>query len=531
MKWDLKTKEHAWALWLLIQDTPKVGPAKIKSLYDKTGSLEGIIEYIESYPSPPDWMHKISLQIEKADLSKYEQIITQTIKCGAKICTLEDANYPKNLKKSSSPPPVIFYKGSLDELSENALAVVGTLAPTELGIKRTEKFVLNCARNNIQVVSGLARGIDTAAHQSALKYKIKTYAVIGHGIDYYYPPENKQLFEKIEENGAVITQFVVGTKPAKWTFPARNETMCTLSAGTVIIEAHEKCGSLIQAKYSFQHNRRVFLLNSNIEKDTGWAKSLIEKGALVVKDFNDVLSEMSKINISFKPREQLNQASFAFKTSESNPRKAILFDLDGVLYDSFSLMKDVYCDIVKEIKGEITENDRCIINAFVNNAPTFVLKKIGVDPERGHSLYKKRYLEKIQNGISFFPGIHETLTSLKENGCLLGVVTSQPLSRFKAIISHAPFKDVFDTTVTWNDIPRSRQKPAPDGILKALDTLNVEPSNAVYVGDDVKDIEAAKNAQAHSVAALWGALNKKSLLDSKPDFIAYKPENILEMNF
>lgn len=520
-----QTVEEKWALWLLILDTHGVGPGKIKSLYDSTTrGLLGILDLVENSKQNIDWLLNLRSALHSPDLSKYMAIIESTFKVGAKICTLDDPYYPRNLRLSKTAPPILFYRGSLDEISERSLALVGTVNPSNAGIKRAERFARLCVENNIQVISGLARGIDTVSHETALKLGGKTFAVIGHGIDYCYPPENKDLFERIVDNGAVISQFPTGTKPMPWMFPARNETMCTLSSGTVIIEAHAKCGSIIQAKHSFKHQRRVFLLNSNLELGD-WAQKLIDQGAFRVDDFNIVLQEMSQIHGDFADERKEHQMTLDF----SKLPKAVLFDLDGVLYDSNSVMEQVYGVVIKQVKGHLTERDSLVIREKINNAPTYVLKSVGIRDPKAKETYNKLYLNKIKSGVTFFPGIAELFVALKDLGFNLGIVTSQPFSRYKAIIEHASFKDLIDIAVTWNDIPRDKQKPDPAGITKALNVLEVKSSNAAYVGDDPKDIEAAKRAGVISVAAMWGVKNHELLLKCNPKYVAYEPKDVLKI--
>lgn len=524
---NIKSKEDSWAHWLYIQDLPGVGFAKLKYLYDKAGSLEAIIEQILSGYFSNEWVNALKPYLKNINIEKYKNVVDKTFQCGASICSIEDNNYPFNLKISSVAPPILFYKGSLGNISERSLALVGTVTPTELGVARAKKFASLCIKNNIQVISGLARGIDTISHKTALENEGITYAVIGHGIDHCYPEENKSLFDEITKKGAVISQFPTGTKPNKWMFPARNETMCTLSSGTVIIEAHNKCGSLIQAKYSFKHQRRVFILYNNLIEGNGWANKLVDDGAITVKEFDIVAKEMSQINQNFIDNQEQKQLEISSLNENKLKRKTFLFDLDGVLYDSRDFMEKIYIDIVKTIKKEVIENDIEMIKRNINNAPTYVLKSVGIDPVKGNNLYKTMYLDYAKKGITFFMGIENVIKTLKEKQYAIGIVTSQPLSRYKAIISSANFKDLIDVAVTWNDVPRKQQKPHPAGINLALNNLNVDTSNAIYIGDDPKDIEAAKNANIKSAAALWGSSTPDLLLDAEPDYKLEKPEEIL----
>ena len=376
--------EDKLAIWLFIQDIPGMGPARIKSLYDQGGqSLDNMFELISQLPNNTGWLANLQEALINPDLTKYYDVIERTYNCSAKICTLDDPLYPKNLRKSNTAPGILFYKGRLDNISERSLALVGTVTPTENGQKRAEKFARLCAQNQIQVISGLARGIDTASHKAALKYAGLTYAIIGHGIDYCYPPENQELFDEIVQNGAVISQFQTGTKPMPWMFPARNETMCTISSGTVIIEAHEKCGSLIQAKHSFKHQRRVFLLSANLEGEPAWAINLVDQGADVVKEFDIVLERMGHINKEFIEKITIKEQNL-FEIDNKKPTKAYLFDLDNVLYNSFGLMEEVYIETVRQIKAQVTDKDIGIIKDKINNAPPY--ECLGINSIQGNAI-------------------------------------------------------------------------------------------------------------------------------------------------
>lgn len=518
------------AYWLAMQNAPAIGPKRIKSLFNSYGSLKNILRALADSDGPL-WWRGLREFLKDIDLSAYQKVINRTYEIGGKICTFDSPEYPVNLRQSDTAPSVLFYKGSLNNLSPRSLALVGTVNPSELGLQRARKFAKLCCENDIQIISGLARGIDTASHTAALDYSGITFAVIGHGIDHCYPPENRELFDRIAQTGAVISQFATGTKPQPWMFPARNETMCTISSGTVIIEAEEKCGSLIQAKHSFRHGRRVFLLNANISPDTEWANELVNRGALTVKDFSIVLKEMAEIKSEFRglqpeqtvlPLEQISEARSAYIIDDTV--KAVLFDLDGVLFDSEAILKRVYTAVCHLMGAG--DPDSQILTSKINHAPPYVFKCLRIDHVKGNQLFKKVYLDTVRQYAPFFPGVEEALGKLKENSFKIGIVTSQPLNRYKAIIGRAPFENLIDAAVTWNDLPKDKQKPDPAGILKALDIIRVAPENAAYVGDAKKDIEAAKRASVKAVVVTWGLEPIESLKALSPDLILTEPYQI-----
>jgi DNA processing protein len=208
--------------------------------------------------------------------------------------TIWDKRYPTLLKKTADPPLVLFYKGELRENWPPCLAVVGTRTPTQYGKTITEKLVGELIHNGIAIVSGLARGIDTIAHQSALDYGGKTIAVLGCGLDHIYPPENKKIYQVIEEKGILFSEYFIGTGPDAVNFPRRNRIISGISLGVLIVEAGDKSGALITANYALDQNREVFAIPGTINnpKSSG-PHRLIQQGAKLVQDVQDILDEIA----------------------------------------------------------------------------------------------------------------------------------------------------------------------------------------------------------------------------------------------
>lgn len=183
-----------------------------------------------------------------------------------KIKTLiwEDTGYPLYLKEISQPPPVLYYKGEFKECDNLAVAIVGTRNVTPYGRQLTEDTSAYLAGNGVTIVSGLARGVDAIAHEGALKVGGRTIAVFGSGVDVIYPPEHRKLAERIIENGAIMSDYAPGTKPDAVNFPPRNRIISGLSRGTVVIEAGERSGALITAKFSLEQGREVFAVPGSV---------------------------------------------------------------------------------------------------------------------------------------------------------------------------------------------------------------------------------------------------------------------------
>ena len=201
-----------------------------------------------------------------------------------------DERYSRLLLETAEAPPYLFARGNIDLLNEKAVSVVGSRNASFEGLKNTEKFVSSLLRRNIVVVAGLAKGIDTQAHCTTLENGSKTIAVIGTAINQYYPKENRMLQDEIARNGLVISQFSPYAKTERWHFPVRNATMSGISIATVIMEAGETSGALIQADYALKQNRMVLIPKKAVDNpNIKWPKKYIDRGAKEFETLNDAL--------------------------------------------------------------------------------------------------------------------------------------------------------------------------------------------------------------------------------------------------
>ena len=217
------------------------------------------------------------------DLEKLDSI-------GAGIVTIRDKEYPPLLKNIPDPPIVLYKKGPL-EAGMNTLAIVGSRKATSEGMNLTEKIGETLSSVGITVVSGLARGIDAAAHRGALKEKGKTVAVLGCGIDICYPPENRQLFKTTGEEGLILTEYAPGEEPLPYHFPERNRIIAGLSKGVLVVEASQKSGSLITARLGLEYGREVMAIPGSVfREEYKGANALIKQGAKLVENINDILT-------------------------------------------------------------------------------------------------------------------------------------------------------------------------------------------------------------------------------------------------
>jgi DNA processing protein len=209
-----------------------------------------------------------------------------------RVVTQLDPDYPERLREIYDPPIVLYVKGNLGVSDKNSVAVIGSRQTTNYGIETARRMAYQLAYTGVTVVSGGARGIDTAAHQGALTAKGRTVAVLGTGIDLVFPPENRELYERIAANGAVVTQFPFGRPADKQTFPIRNRIVAGMTLGTVVVEANLASGALITANFANEYGRQVFAVPGRIDSPRSkGCHDLIKKGAKLCEGVEDILSE------------------------------------------------------------------------------------------------------------------------------------------------------------------------------------------------------------------------------------------------
>ncbi|MDD5528481.1 MAG: DNA-processing protein DprA [bacterium] len=214
------------------------------------------------------------------------------------IVTTQSAEYPANLKELPDTPPILYMRGEVLDTDTRSIAIIGSRTPTHYGKLVTETFTQEFVMAGITVVSGLARGIDTYAHRETLALKGRTIAVIGSGIDIIYPPENRELFNKIYESGAVISEFPLGTQPWAGNFPARNRIISGLSKAIVVIEASLKSGVFSTVEWALKQGKEVFAVPGNITSENSkGTNKLIKDGAIPVTSAKDVLEYLGILPI------------------------------------------------------------------------------------------------------------------------------------------------------------------------------------------------------------------------------------------
>jgi DNA processing protein len=280
--------------WIALKWVEGVGNVAFKTLIEAFGSPQKVFEaplpHIKAVPGiGAGTAHQIR---DFADWKKVETELEGAERAGVSIVTSQDPLYPPSLACIYDNPAFLYVKGSLSDEDIN-VAVVGSRMASTYGRYTTERLCRELAMRGITVVSGLARGIDSAAHRGALSGRGRTIAVLGCGIDIVYPSENERLFKEIAENGAVVSEFPMGTAPNAPNFPARNRIISGLSLGVVVVEAGEKSGSLITARVALEQGRDVFAVPGSI--DTSGARGtnkLIKQGAKLIENVDDIIEEI-----------------------------------------------------------------------------------------------------------------------------------------------------------------------------------------------------------------------------------------------
>ena len=301
------------AIWVAFNKVRGIGAVRFQNLISYFGSLEDA--WRADYGSLRQAGLSEKTTNNLVDFRKeYEPEATYTaiIDSGIQVITWDEQNYPKKLKEIEHHPPVLYVKGNITSQDDCSIAVVGTRQPTSYGRQATSELTAFLAQNQITVVSGLARGIDSIAHDYAIKQGGRTLAVLGNGVDVIYPAENRDLYHRIIENGALVSEYSPGTKPDGINFPPRNRIISGLSLATVVIEAGEKSGALISAEFAAVQGREVFALPGQIfsPKSKG-TNRLIRDGAIPLVRYDDVLTLLQLDQI-----EELRYARKVFPEDE-----------------------------------------------------------------------------------------------------------------------------------------------------------------------------------------------------------------------
>jgi DNA processing protein len=303
--------------WIAISLTPGLGPTKARKLVEHFGGAEAVF-HASLTELESTGIQAVSAQSiatgKSAELAREE--IARAAAAGVRVLSLEDPCYPPRLKEIYDPPLVLYVRGNPEVLKQPGIAMVGTRHPTPYGSGMAERLACDLAVQGLVIISGMARGVDTASHRGAIAAKGKTIAVFGTGVDVIYPKENSRLAEQILAlGGALISEFAMGTFAAPQNFPIRNRILSGMSVGVLVVEAAEYSGTRITARCALEQNRDVFAVPGNVTNKNSWGpNTLIKQGAKLVATWEDVWEDLPpevRLALTRTPSPESGSASSA----------------------------------------------------------------------------------------------------------------------------------------------------------------------------------------------------------------------------
>ncbi len=353
-------------IWL---STRRISAKTISDLLDRFGTPEAVYfarddEYKKAMELPA---HQLAALSDK-DTREAETIIGECGELGYRIMTLNDADYPVRLKNIFDPPAVLYINGRLPAMDdEAAIAIVGTRNCTPYGIRTAERIGYEVAYGGGLVVSGLARGIDSAAARGALRAGGAVVGVLGCGLDVVYPPSNEGLFRDVAKTGAIISEYPPHSEPSRGHFPARNRILSGISAGTVVIEAPERSGALITAARALEQGRDVFAVPGNVDSDScRGSNALLKEGALPALSGRDILDEYVSI---YPDKLAANMNKSGVPLDEEIAEKLVENELPGNSRRQKSAEKEIdnpktegYIDLIKS--DDLSQDEKMILSVI-----------------------------------------------------------------------------------------------------------------------------------------------------------------------
>lgn len=286
--------------WIGFNRVAGIGAARLRALIDYFGDLA------TAWQAPPAELQRAGL--DRRSLSSLVQMrreldldaeVDRVQRAGVQVLTWDDPDYPSNLRQVYNPPPVLYVRGRIEKRDEWAVAIVGTRRASVYGKEATQMLSAGLARAGVTVVSGLARGIDAVAHRTCLEAGGRTIAVLGCGLDVIYPPQHAGLAAEIARQGALVSEYPLGTRPEARNFPPRNRIISGLTLGTVIVEADLGSGALITAGFAAEQGREVFAVPGSIfARGCQGTNRLIQQGAKMVCSVTDILEELNLTMVS-----------------------------------------------------------------------------------------------------------------------------------------------------------------------------------------------------------------------------------------
>lgn len=501
---------------LLLKKVKGFGPFRFRRIYERFKSFDHFVNII--YKSTKSMIDISSiekllgkevfpnlinlLKVERRE--KYEVIAWNLFKraeeLNGHLITFFDEYYPSNLYKTNQSIPIIYAVGNVSLFKEQKFcAIVGTRNPSDWTISEVQKLVKKLVDENYVIVSGLAKGIDAVAHETALNNHGKTIAVTGCGPDVCYPPENRDLYDRIKKEGLIISEYPFGTRPTELSLKRRNKIIVGLSDYVVITETSVKGGTMNSYLAAVEQKKpiKIFLPFSDVGGNFS--------GNL--KIYCDQRIPIERIPTGDEPN-----------LSRLRMMKALIFDLDGTLWDSKNAMFLTIKSLLKERRMKIDETK---IHEMIETmkSPLTVLKSLGFHEV---TAFWKSYRKNYENVNLFSPSTKDILLKIANSGRKIGVVTSLKKSIACELMDY--FDLGFLVSVVISPSETRARKPSPIPIIKAINSLETPKNQTIYIGDSDVDIQAAKTAGCFSGLAAW---NRSVSITEKPDYIFPRFDDLL----
>lgn len=281
--------------WIWLSTIEDLGSIKKMRLLNKFGTPEKIYKASDKKLLNVDGIDKNLLKKIKASkdeelVNKYENYMKKN---NIEIINIFEERYPAKLRLIYAPPIVLFAKGNLELLYKKSIAIIGTREPSLYGVEIAKSFAKSLAQNDICIISGMARGVDSMAHIGALNVSGDTIAVLGCGLDIVYPKENANIYNEICRRGLVISEYIVGVKPDSGNFPLRNRIISGLANGLLVVEAKKQSGTIITTDFALDQGKNIYVVPGNINSPTSeGTNNLIKQGAKLVTNLEDILEDM-----------------------------------------------------------------------------------------------------------------------------------------------------------------------------------------------------------------------------------------------
>ncbi len=324
-----------YAGWVALALTPGLGARTAGKLLREFGSPGAIfnasLTALEAQRLPAAVAQALH---SRQPLSDAARELAQVQASGCRLLTWDEPEYPSRLREIYDPPPLLYVRGNVELLNRHVISIVGSRRPTPYGNQVAERLARDLADRGLVIASGLARGIDACAHKGALSSALgATIGVLGCGIDVGYPKENKKIFQEIEQRGAIVSEFPLGTFPAPQNFPIRNRIIAGMALGVVVVEGAQYSGSLITARLGMEFGREVFGVPGNVTQPSSFGPNqLIKQGAKLVVGWEDVVEELpTPVRAELMPVESVPQAERAALIQQSlAPNERPLYELLSV---------------------------------------------------------------------------------------------------------------------------------------------------------------------------------------------------------